>query len=253
MRCRIASCPTCRVLARVFAGRPGDRLYVTLFAEFQTYPCKDNAWSPDAATTAYYEKLKDQYRSALAIFHTEAPNALVSLGWGGWQASYDTPAIGGGRSLFKHFADVMQASGFQSFQSLESPTAVRDAKAMTRALRPYGPVMLAFYKPLGPSPSAVETRIRSFLSASNLKTLRTDGLFALSFMDTTFLRDRSVLGRHGGGGDAVCVRSLSRSLTARLWPNRSSGLSAECYVPALPLGSGSDGERDRRSRRGRGR
>jgi hypothetical protein len=183
-----------RVLARVFAGRPGDRLYVTLFAEFQTYPCKDNAWSPDAATTAYYEKLKDQYRGALAIFHAEAPNALVSLGWGGWQASYDTPAIGGGRSLFKHFADVMQESGFQSFQSLESPTAVRDAKAMTRALRPYGPVMLAFYKPLGPSPAAVETRIRSFLSASNLKTLHTDGLFALSFMDTTFLRDPGVLG-----------------------------------------------------------
>jgi hypothetical protein len=182
-----------RVLARVFAGRPSDRFYVTLFAEFQTYPCKDNAWSPDAATTAYYEQLKDQYRSALAIFHSEAPNALVSLGWGGWQAAYDTPEIGGGRSLFKHFADVMHDSGFQSFQSLDSPTAARDAKAMTRALKPYGPVMLAFYKPLGPSPESVRARVRSFLSPSNLSTLRTEGLFALSFMDTTFLRDPAVL------------------------------------------------------------
>jgi hypothetical protein len=183
-----------RVLARVFAGRPTDRLYVTLFAEFQTYPCKDNAWSPDAATTAYYEKLKDQYRRALAIFHAEAPNALVSIGWGGWQASYDSPSTGGGRSLFAHFADVMHASPFQSFQSLDSPTAVRDARAMTRALEPYGPVMLAFYKPLGPSPAAVRSRVKSFLSASNLNTLRAEGMFAMSFMDTTFLRDPAVLG-----------------------------------------------------------
>ena len=55
-------------------------------------------------------------------------------GWGGWQASWDNPAKGGGRSLFRHFADVMSLSGFQSFQSLDSPTAVRDARAMTRAL-----------------------------------------------------------------------------------------------------------------------
>ena len=182
-----------RVLAQTFAGGGGDRLYVTLFAEFQTYPCRDNAWAPDAATKAYYEKLKDQYRAALAIFHDEAPNARVSLGWGGWQAAWDNPAVGGGRSMFAHFADVMRESSFQSFQSLDSPTAVRDARAMTRALRPYGPVMLAFYKPRAPSPAVLYGRLTTFLSASNLRQLQGEGLFALSFMDTSFLNDPPAL------------------------------------------------------------
>ena len=127
-----------RILARTFAGGHGDRLYVTLFAEFQTYPCRDNAWAPDAATKAYYEKLKDQYRAALAIFHDEAPNARVSLGWRAAGRRPGTSVLGGGRSTVAHFADVMRESSFQSFQSLDSPTAVRDARAMTRALRPTG-------------------------------------------------------------------------------------------------------------------
>jgi hypothetical protein len=182
-----------RVLARTFAGGPHDALYVTLFAEFQTYPCRDNAWSPDAETTAYYETLKDQYRAALAIFHDEAPNARVSLGWGGWQAAWDNPAIGAGRSLFAHFADVMRLSGFQSFQSLDSPNAVRDADAMTRVLDKYGPVMLAFYKPYGSTPGAQQALLSTFLSPSNLATLQRDGLFALSFMDTSFLQEPDAL------------------------------------------------------------
>ena len=182
-----------RVLARTFAGKPGDKLYVTLFAEFQTYPCVDNAWSPDPQTTAYYETLKDQYRKALAIFHDEAPNARVSLGWGGWQAAYDNPSIGGGRSLFKHFADVMRLSRFQSFQSLSSPTAVRDANGMTRALAKYGPVMLAFYKPSGSSSASQQAQLSSFLAPANLARLHRNGLFALSFMDSTFLRDPASL------------------------------------------------------------
>ena len=178
-----------RVLARTFAGRRGDKLYVTLFAEFQTYPCRDNAWSPDPQTTAYYETLKDRYLSALAIFHAEAPNARVSLGWGGWQASYDNPSVGGGRSLFRHFADVMKLSGFQSFQSLESPRAIREANAMTRLLAPYGPVMLAFYKPSGSTTVSRHAQLSTFLARSNLARLRRSGLFALSFMDSSFLRD----------------------------------------------------------------
>ena len=179
-----------RVLARTFAGRRMDRLFVTLFAEFQTYPCHDNEWSPDAETTAYYEALKDQYRAAVSIFHTEAPNSKISLGWGGWQANWDSPAVGGGRSLFAHFADVMRRSDFQSFQSLESPAAARDAKAMTAALHRYGPVMLAFYKPLDASTPALDERLSAFLSPRDLRELRRKGLFALSFMDTGFLKGR---------------------------------------------------------------
>jgi hypothetical protein len=179
-----------RVLARTFAGSRTDRLFVTLFAEFQTYPCRDNEWSPDAETTAYYEALQDQYRSALSIFHTEAPGSYVSLGWGGWQASWDDPAVGGGRSLFPHFADVMRASDFQSFQSLESPAAARDARAMTAELHRYGPVMLAFYKPKEAPTPVLDESLATFLSARNLDALQRNGLFALSFMDTSFLKAR---------------------------------------------------------------
>ena len=178
-----------RVLARTFAGRPRNTLYVTLFAEFQTYPCRDNAWAPDAETTAYYETLKDQYRAALQIFHDEAPNALVSLGWGGWQAAWTNISTGGGRAMFPHFADVMRLSGFQSFQSLNATYAVRDAKAMTSALAPYGPVMLAFYKPAGSTPAERQTRLETFLSPTTLSALQRRGLFALSFMDTTYLQN----------------------------------------------------------------
>jgi hypothetical protein len=40
-----------RQLAQTFAGTAGGPpLYVTLFTEFQTYPCKDNAFNADAQT-----------------------------------------------------------------------------------------------------------------------------------------------------------------------------------------------------------
>lgn len=199
-----------RVLARTFAGGPHDALYVTLFAEFQTYPCHDNAWSPDPQTTAYYEALKDQYRAALQVFHQQAPDARVSLGWGGWQASWNNPATGGGRSLFAHFADVMKLSGFQSFQSLQSPTAVRDAVAMTRALAPYGPVMLAFYKPSGAAGAAQQAQLSAFLSQANLGRLHRSGLFAISFMDTSFMSDPTALGLiESAVKSSGCVRCAS--------------------------------------------
>ena len=199
-----------RVLAHTFAGRPHDVLYVTLFAEFQTYPCHDNAWAPDPQTTAYYKALKDQYRAALAIFHDQAPNARVSLGWGGWQASWNNPATGGGRSLFAHFADVMRLSGFQSFQSLQSPTAVREAGAMTRELARYGPVMLAFYKPSGGTAAAQRAQLSAFLSPSELGRLRRSGLFALSFMDTSFMGDPATLKLiESAVGSSACTRCPS--------------------------------------------
>ena len=88
-----------RRLARIFAGPAGGLgLYVSLFTEFQTYPCTDNAWNADPTATAYYRALKDRYRSTQALFHQVAPNARVSLSWGGWQARWDDPPPGpGGR------------------------------------------------------------------------------------------------------------------------------------------------------------
>jgi hypothetical protein len=175
-------------LAKIFAGSAdGPPLYVTMFTELQTYPCRDNAWSPDAATTHYYQALQDQYRSAYSIFHRYAPNARVSLGWGGWQASYDDPAIGGGRSLFNHFADVMKMSDFQSFQAMDNSSNVADITAMVSILGRYGPVMLAHYKPNNGSQSTFDADVHAIFTDAYLGEETHAGLFAMSFMDSTNL------------------------------------------------------------------
>jgi hypothetical protein len=180
-----------RRLARTFAGgTSGPPLYVTLFSEFQTYACRDNAWVADDATRNYYRALKDRYRDAMAVFHRLAPNARVSLGWGGWQARWDDRAVGGGRSMLPHFADVMAASDFESFQAMDSTANAGDIVAMTRLLGAYGPVMLAHYKPDDGSQATFDADVRTVLTDAALSRLRALGLFALSFMDTTNLDGR---------------------------------------------------------------
>jgi hypothetical protein len=177
-----------RTLARTFAGAAnGPPLYVTMFTEFQTYPCIDNSWSPDAATMHYYQTLQDRYRDAYQIFHQLAPNARVSLGWGGWQASYDDPGVGGGRSLFSHFADLMRGSDFQSFQAMSTTGNVTNIKLMVAALGRYGPVMLAHYKPDNAAQPTFDADVRAIFTDDFLTTQSRAGLFALSFMDDTNL------------------------------------------------------------------
>ena len=177
-----------RQLAGIFAGtRGGPPLYVTMFTEFQTYPCVRNAWSPDAATTNYYRALQDQYRSAYQIFHQLAPNAHVSLGWGGWQASYDAPDVGGGRSLFGHFADVMKMSDFQSFQAMASDSNISDIRQMLAVLGAYGAVMIAHYKPDDGSQATFDADLHTILTDSFLSEATRAGLFAFSFMDNNNL------------------------------------------------------------------
>ena len=171
-------------LARIFAGAAGGpRLYVSLFTEFQTYPCSDNAWGADPAATAYYRALKDRYRAAMAVFHRRAPNARVSLSWGGWQARWDDPVTGAGRSLFRRFADVLAASDFQSFQAMANEGNTGDIRAMTRILGAYGPVMLAHYKPDNGSGTVFEADLRAMLTDRYLAEVTRHGLFAISFMD----------------------------------------------------------------------
>jgi hypothetical protein len=190
-----------RQLAQTFAGKAdGPPLYVTVFSEFQTYPCSDNAWSATPGATHYYQALRDRYRQTVQIFRTYAPNAKLSLGWGGWQARWDNPRTGGGRSLLPHFAKEMRASDFQSFQAMASDTNVADIRAMTALLAPYGPVMLAHYKPDNRSQATFDTDVRRLFTDASLSSLTRSGLFAMSFMDdknviaspTTyaFLRDR---------------------------------------------------------------
>ncbi|MFC7483752.1 hypothetical protein ACFQX7_32220 [Luedemannella flava] len=190
-------------LARTFAGaKAGPPLYVTLFTEFQTYPCQDNAWSADAATTNYYRAMIDQYRSAMEIFHRHAPNAKVSLGWGGWQALYDDPGRGGGRTLFDRFADVLRESDFQSFQAMDSVSNTMTIRTMVRELRAYGPVMLAHYQN---DSGNYGTDVRQVLDPTFLREMTSDGLFAISFMDdkrmladaATFAFVRDAVRRHG--------------------------------------------------------
>jgi hypothetical protein len=171
-------------LAKIFAGSAsGPPLYVTMFTEFQTYPCVDNAWAATPAATNYYKALKDQYLRAVTVFHQYAPNSKVSLGWGGWQASFDSPSTGGGRSLFPYFADAMRVSDFQSFQAMGSDSNIVNIEQMTQTLSAYGPVMLAHYKPNNGSQATFDADLRALLTDQELTRLTHDGLFAMSFMD----------------------------------------------------------------------
>jgi hypothetical protein len=179
-----------RRLALAFAGpASGPPLYVTLLTEFQTYPCIDNAWNASAEVNAYYLAMISQYEQAVAIFHQNAPNARVSLGWGGWQMNWDDPAIGGGRSLIPYFATAMSHSDFVSFQAMDGVNNVSAIRAMTAALGAYGPVMLAHHMPDADtnSLSAVYATflndVTALLTPTSIAGLVGDGLFAWSFLD----------------------------------------------------------------------
>lgn len=191
-----------RTLAGALSG--SGTLYVTLFTEFQTYACADNAWNPNAETNRYWRALKDRYLEARAAIRAAAPNARVSLGWGGWQMRWDDAAIGGGRSMLQHFADVMGASDFQSFQAMQSDTNVGDVRAMTNALGRYGPVMLAHHKPNNGSQATFDADVGTMLTDAFIGEMRSYGLFAWSFMDQALISSeaayqavRTAVQRHG--------------------------------------------------------
>lgn len=176
-----------RTLAHTFRVRDADdRFYVTMWSEFQTFACSDNAWNPSPQTNTYWRALKDRYLEVLPIFR--AAGGEVSLGWGGWQSRFDDPAIGGGRSMFQYFADVMNASDFQAFQAMQSDSNVTDVRDMTRILEPYpGDTMLAHYKPDNSSQATFDADTRAMLTDSYLAEMTSHGLFAWSFMDNVNL------------------------------------------------------------------
>jgi hypothetical protein len=183
-------------LAKAFGGpASGPPLYVTLFTEFQTYPCVDNAWSPNAQTTRYYQALIAQYEAGLAIFHQYAPNARVSLGWGGWQTRWDDASIGGGSSMIPYFATTMLDSDFQSFQAMAGDSNVTDIRSMTRTLGAYGSVMIAHHMPDGDtnSSSTVDATfyndVEALLTTESVGDLVGRGLFAWSFVSDKPMRD----------------------------------------------------------------
>lgn len=167
-------------LADIYNGN--GPLYVSMFTEFQTYPCQDNNWQ---GSENYYTALKDQYRLAQQIFHEHAPNAKLALSWGGWQASWDDPARGGGKSMFGHFADILNSSDFQSFQAMDSMSNTKSITEMTHQLHAYGngAVMLAHYKPDNGSQIVWQKDMASVFTPNILTDLKQNGLFAFSFMD----------------------------------------------------------------------
>jgi hypothetical protein len=168
-------------LADIWGGQASDPpLYVTLFTEFQTFPCKENQWEGAAD---YYARLKTNMLKIRDVFHQRAPNARVSIGWGGWQVKWDDPAKGGGRSLFPHFADVMSAMDFQSFQAMQNEGNVSDVLEMMEILGQYGPVMLAHYRPDNGSQATFDADTQAMLTDDYLAQVTALGLFGWSFMD----------------------------------------------------------------------
>ncbi len=174
--------PDMKHLAQIFGGpASGPPLYVTLFTEFSTYPCVENEW--DSATN-YYLALKDQYRAAYQVLHDNAPNVHVSLGFGGWLGVYDYPQKGGGRQLISHFTDIMKMSDFQSFQAMNVDPGKNAPQIleMTKLLHPYGPVMVAHFKPDNDSQSVFNSDVRTIFTDSFIQQVTAAGLFAFSFM-----------------------------------------------------------------------
>ena len=174
-------------LATDWAGTATDPpLYVTLFTEFQTYPCVESQW---AGAEDYYAILKQRMLQIRDIFHQNAPNARVSIGWGGWQMRWDDPANGGGKSLIPYFSDVMSQMDFQSTQLMSGDTNVNDATRMVTALGAYGPVMVAHYKPENTSTTTFAADISAIMTNAFIANLVQHGLFAWSFMDQACFDD----------------------------------------------------------------
>jgi hypothetical protein len=216
-------------LAKIWAGR--GPLYVSMFAEFQTYPCVDNQW---AGNENYFRALKDRYMAAKAIFHQYAPNARVALSWGGWQTRWNDPAHGGGLALFPYFVDVMSASDYQSFQAMDDTGNATDVQNMTKVLGAYGPVMLSYYRPNNNSQTTFDADMQTMLTDRYLARATAHGLFAFAFMDktnlsaltTTFDVVKTAVTRYAAPWTTPPSRATSSTTTlrARSTPIRSAPL-----------------------------
>jgi serine/threonine protein kinase len=171
-----------RTLANIFAGRADDPpLYVTVFQEVNKFACTDGAYADTPATTAYYKALMDRYVEVRDLFHAEAPNAQVGLGWQVWQASDDDPETGAGRAMFTHFADVLRTSDFQSVLAKQPHGNIDQVRRMVRVLGQYGPVMVAVYGNDAIPADVVDEDLRELLTDESIDDLTDLGLFAWNF------------------------------------------------------------------------
>jgi hypothetical protein len=173
-------------VAQVFAG-PNDGRHVVLFSlntEFQTYIQPNNQYN--STTKWYYDQLQSNMLQARARIRAVAPNALVSLSWGGWQTRWNDPANGGGLSMIPYFASTMRQMDFVSFQAMQNDTNVNDILTNVRVFGAYNRhLMVSHYLPDNQSQTTYNNDIGTFFTQSFVNQTRSGGLFAFSFMSAT--------------------------------------------------------------------
>lgn len=181
-------------------SRPDDSKHYVLFSlatEFQTYVEPNNVYNSE--TSNFYQNLIDYLRQAKNTIHNNAPNSRVSFCWGGWQARYDDPNNGGGKSMFPYFADLMAEMDFMSFQLMNSKGSISgqhdDLQEMINVLKNYNEhLMVAHYKPDGEytleKQSAFDADVEKLIDSDYFAEITNQGLFAFSFMDDTYLTSK---------------------------------------------------------------
>jgi hypothetical protein len=171
-----------RALAEIFAGRAGGPpLYVTLFQEVNKFACEDGSYSESPEQTAYYRALQDNYLLARDVIRQTAPNAQVAMGWDGYQVESDHPDVGGGRSMFEHFADALRESDYQAVLAKQPYGNIDQVRRSVRLLGEYGKVMVAAYGNKETRREVFDSDVRTLLSTDSIDDLTDAGLFAWSF------------------------------------------------------------------------
>ena len=176
-----------RALATIFAGQTdGPPLYVTMFQEVNKFACgEDGSYSGDPTSVAYYEALMDRYLEVRQLIKDIAPNAQVALGWDGYQVESDHPEYGGGRSMFSHFARVLEVSDYQAVLAKQPYGNIDQVRQSVRILGGYGKVMVAAYGRSDTSGEVVKSDLRTLLADDSIADLTESGLFAWSFNNET--------------------------------------------------------------------
>lgn len=181
-----------RELATAFAGTPdGPPLYVSMFNSLDRLVCS-TGYREDPPATNYYNALKQRYLEVREIFHRHAPNARVALNFDGWQASWDDPEIGAGRSLIEFFSDALAVSDFQSFSAFEAEDNSEDVTGMVDTLSRFGPVMVTNFGPNreeDPDGERLRNDLRLVFEPDNLARLTEQGLFAWTFWEQQYLEN----------------------------------------------------------------
>ncbi|MDQ3576710.1 MAG: hypothetical protein M3443_03725, partial [Actinomycetota bacterium] len=157
----------------------GPALFVTVFDGVNNYGCQDNTYKITEGIRVYYEALQERYLETLQTFHRVAPNAFVALGWDGSQPLKRQPEIGGGRSMFQHFTNVLHTSDFQSVlfpKPVDNPGHVLRS---VQALSVYGNVMATYSG--SNSANGTDWAPARLFSDANVAELTQMGLFGWNF------------------------------------------------------------------------